>query len=110
MKTIPTWEDGTPRSMRGPFDVLYSVPVPKPELTLGQMYAERERLKAKARRDAKKMYLAAVPLHSLSGKTKAKAKTRTTKVLRNNVGSAFCYPIGTQADAGKTARIQGRSL
>lgn len=108
MNTIPTWEDGTPRSMGGPFDVLYSMPAPKPELTLGELYAQRNREASQARRDARKARLPTVQLHSLSGK--AKAKTRTTKVLRNNVGSAFCYLIGTQADAGKTARIQGRSL
>jgi hypothetical protein len=94
--------------MGGAFDVLYSVPVPKPELTLGELYAKRNRDAAKARRDARKVRLVAVPLHSLSGKSKAKAQT--AKVLRDNVGGAFCYPIGTQADAGKTARIQGRSL
>ena len=104
-----TWEDGTPRSMGGPFDVLYETRSAFPaELTLGELYAQRNREASQARRDARKARLATVQLHSLSGKSKAKAQT--AKVLRNNVGSAFCYPIGTQADAGKTMRIQGKPL
>jgi hypothetical protein len=110
MNSVLIWEDtGNPRSMGGPFDVLYTPrDTAPPMLTLGEMYAQRNREASQARRDARKARLATVQLHSLSGKSNAKAQT--AKVLRNNVGSAFCYPIGTQADAGKTARIQGRPL
>jgi hypothetical protein len=110
MNSVLIWEEtGKPRSMGGAFDVLYTARhVAPPELTLGELYAKRNREAAQSRRDAHKARLAAVQLHSLSGKSKAKAQT--AKVLRNNVGSAFCYPIGTQADAGKTARIQGKPL
>jgi hypothetical protein len=38
------------------------------------------------------------------------AAERTAKILRDNHNSPFCLPLGTRADADKTARIQGRPL
>lgn len=110
MTPVLIWEEtGKPRSMGGAFDVLYTARhVAPPELTLGELYAQRNREAAKARYHARKVKKAAVQLHSLS--TKPKTKARTAKVLTDNTGNVFCTPIRTQDDAGKTMRIQGRAL
>ena len=38
------------------------------------------------------------------------AAERTAKVLRDNRNSPFCLPLGTKADADKTARIKGKPI
>lgn len=77
---VLTWPDGKPRSMGGPFDVLYA---PRSK-------APRERKPAKK-------------------KPNLTATQKTLRALENSAPN-FNVPIATQADSLRTAQIKGKPL
>lgn len=82
---VLTWPDGSPRSMGGPFDVLYA-----PRSKYGTA-------KAPAKRGPKP-------------KPKLTAMQKTAAALTDNTSSAFCTRIASKAETERTSKIRGRSL
>lgn len=82
---VLTWPDGKPRSMGGPFDILYA---------------------------PRSKYETATPPAKRGPKPKAKLTNaqKSAKALQDNTGSPFCTQIASKRDSDRTSKIRGRSL
>ena len=90
MKTKLTWRDGTPRSIGGPFDVLYEpkrYSVPPKALTRAEATAQRNREGATAR---------------------SRRLSAMRKALKDNSSNPFCPPITTPKQSLRTQSIKGK--
>lgn len=88
MKTKLTWRDGTPRSMGGPFDILYE---PKRYPAPPAPQTEKEIAEQRNRDSAQRRYY-------------------RLKASRNNAVSQFCLPITTPEQSRRTQAIGGKAL
>ena len=82
---VLTWPDGKPRSMGGPFDILYA---------------------------PRSKYPTATPPKKRGPKPKPKLTNaqKAAKALQDNTGSPFCTRIASKAETERTTGIGGRSL